>query len=260
MNAIDEQRRGRLFGIGVGPGDPELMTLKALRLLQAAPVVADFAARGRPGNAFAVVSGFLDEAQIRLTLRYPVTVEKLPPPFSYETVLRDFYNESAASVAAHLDIGRDVAVICEGDPFFYGSFMYLHDRLAQRYETEVVPGVCSVMAAAAAAGQPLIYRNQALTVLSGVMTEAELTCRLAGCEAAAIMKLGGNFAKVRGVLRALGREAQAVYVERATMAGQRIAPLAVVDPASVPYFAMILVPGERWCASVATAGEKELAE
>lgn len=112
--------RGRLFGIGVGPGDPELLTLKAVRHLRAAPVVAYFVAKGKKGNAYGIVEAHLHEAQLQLPLVYPVTTEALEPPLSYERVIADFYDTAAEVVAAHLDAGRDVAVICEGDPFFYG--------------------------------------------------------------------------------------------------------------------------------------------
>lgn len=142
--------KGRLLGLGVGPGDPELITLKALRLLRAAPVVGYFVAKGKKGNAFGIIEAHLDQAQVRLPLVYPVTTEKLEPPLCYETIISDFYDTAAEQLAAHLDAGRDVAVICEGDPFFYGSYMYLHDRLATRYESEVVPGVCSMLGGAAA--------------------------------------------------------------------------------------------------------------
>jgi len=239
---------GRLFGLGVGPGDPELITLKALRLLRVAEVVAYPAAKGRKGNALSIVEPHLPGGQTLLPLIYPVTTENLPPPFCYETAMREFYDDSAEQVAQHLTAGRDVAAICEGDPFFYGSFMYLHDRLAERFETVVVPGVCSMLGCASVLGAPLVYRNQTLTVLSGVLPESELKRRLADTEAAAVMKLGTNFAKVRGVLAELGLLDRALYVERATMANQRIEPLAEIDPASVPYFAMILVPGPRWVA------------
>ncbi|MRD73757.1 precorrin-2 C(20)-methyltransferase [Rhodocyclus tenuis] len=239
---------GRLFGLGVGPGDPELITLKALRHLRAAPVVAHFAARGKAGNALTIIERYLAPEQIVQPLIYPVTTENLPPPFCYETALATFYDESAAIVAAHLDAGRDVAVVCEGDPFLYGSFMYVHDRLADRYETEVTPGVCAMLACASVVGTPLVYRNQTLTVLSGVLPAEELKRRLADTESAAIMKLGSNFAKVRSVIEELGLLDRAHYVERATMGNQRIAPLSSIDPASVPYFAMILVPGARWAA------------
>jgi len=237
---------GKLFGLGVGPGDPELITLKALKRLQAAPVVAYPAAKGKKGNALTIVEGYLRPEQILVPLIYPVTTEKLPPPFSYEDSLRAFYDDSASAVAAYLDQGLDVAAICEGDPFFYGSFMYLHDRLAERYETQVVPGVCSMLASAAVLGAPLVYRNQVLTVLSGVLPLDELILRLKNTEASVIMKLGTNFEKARAAIEAAGLSGRALYVERATMANQRVVPLERVDPATVPYFAMIVVPGLKW--------------
>jgi len=243
--------KGRLIGLGVGPGDPELITLKALRLLQSAQVVGYFVAkakanRGEGGNAFGIIEQHLADTQVRMPLVYPVTTEKLEPPLSYETVISDFYDTAAQQVAEHLDAGRDVAVICEGDPFFYGSYMYLHDRLADRYEVEVVPGVCSMLGSAAVLGLPLVYRNQSLSVLSGVLPEAELKARLATAEAAVVMKLGRNFDKVRRVLGELGLADRAHYVERATMANQRIVALDAVDPMASPYFSMILVPGQKW--------------
>ncbi|MDH0893777.1 MULTISPECIES: precorrin-2 C(20)-methyltransferase [unclassified Pseudomonas] len=244
-------RKGRLLGLGVGPGDPELITLKALRLLQSAPVVGYFvakakASKGLGGNAFGIIERHLTEAQRRLPLVYPVTTEKLEPPLSYEDVIADFYDTCAAQIALELDAGRDVAVICEGDPFFYGSYMYLHDRLAERYEVEVVPGVCSMLGCASVLGTPLVYRNQSLSVLSGVLPEEELEQRLRNAEAAVVMKLGRNFDKVRRVLQRLGLAERAHYVERATMDNQHIVPLDEVDPLASPYFSMILVPGEKW--------------
>lgn len=244
-------RKGRLLGLGVGPGDPELITLKALRLLQSAPVVGYFvakakASKGLGGNAFGIIERHLTEAQRRLPLVYPVTTEKLEPPLSYEDLIADFYDTCATQIAMELDAGRDVAVICEGDPFFYGSYMYLHDRLAERYEVEVVPGVCSMLGCASVLGTPLVYRNQSLSVLSGVLPEEELEQRLRNAEAAVVMKLGRNFDKVRRVLQRLGLAERAHYVERATMDNQHIVPLDEVDPLASPYFSMILVPGEKW--------------
>ncbi|MBK1648636.1 ATP-binding protein [Rhabdochromatium marinum] len=230
----------------MGPGDPELMTLKALRLLRAAPVVAYYAAENKRGNALTTVAEYLRPEQQLLPLLYPITGKIPPPPFDYEGVMRAFYDQSAASLAAHLAAGRDVAVLCEGDPFFYGSFMYLHDRLAGRFPTEVIAGVCSVVASASALRTPLVYRDQALLVLSGTLSEAELRRRLAGAEAAAVMKLGTNFAKVRRVIEQLGLLKRARYVERATMDGESIRSLPEIAPTSVPYFAMILIPGEPW--------------
>ncbi|MCH4541348.1 precorrin-2 C(20)-methyltransferase [Ochrobactrum sp. POC9] len=238
--------KGRLFGLGVGPGDPELITLKALRLLKNAPVVAYHAAKGKKGNALTIVEEYLSPEQVLVPLIYPVTTEKLPAHMDYEQIVSDFYGEITSTIASHLDCGQDVAVIAEGDPFFYGSFMYIHDRLADQYETEVVPGVCSVLGASAVLGAPLVYRNQTLSVLSGVMSAEELTRRLADTGAAAIMKLGKNLDKVRAVLGDLGLMDRALYVERATMASQRIVPLAEVDGSDCPYFSIILVPGQKW--------------
>jgi precorrin-2/cobalt-factor-2 C20-methyltransferase len=237
---------GRLFGLGVGPGDPELITVKALRLLREAPVVAYLAAKGRKGNAFSIIEAHLPPEKVVLPLVFPVTTEHLPPPQSYETVIAEFYDAAAATLAGILDSGKDVAVICEGDPLFYGSFMYLHDRLADRYPTEVVPGVCSIVACASALGAPLVYRNQSLSVLSGVLPEDELAAQLERVDAAAIMKLGTNFEKVRRVVMRLGYGDRALYIERATMSNQRSPKLNEIDPRTVPYFSMILIPGQKW--------------
>jgi precorrin-2 C(20)-methyltransferase len=237
---------GRLIGLGVGPGDPELITVKGLRLLREAPVVAYYAGPRRKGNALTSVERWLRPDQELLPLIYPVTGRPPPPPFDYEGAMRGFYDASAARIAEHLRAGRDVAALCEGDPLFYGSFMYLHDRLAERFATEVVPGVCSVVASASALSTPLVYRDQTLLVLAGTLPEEELLRLLQGVQAAAIMKLGSNFEKVRRVLLRLGLDKRALYVERATMSGENIRPLIEIDPATVPYFSMVLLPGERW--------------
>lgn len=256
-------KTGTLIGLGVGPGDPELLTLKALRYLRAAPVVAYYAAENQPGNALTTVSAYLHPEQRLIALVYPITGKIPPPPYDYEGVMRAFYDRSAEALAEHLRLGADVAVLCEGDPFFYGSFMYLHDRLVQRFPTQVVAGVCSVVASASVLRTPLVYRDQSLLVLSGTLPEAELRRRLTGCEAAAVMKLGTNFAKVRRVIEQLGLLGRARYIERATMAEERIRALPEIEPASVPYFAMILIPGEPWpglALAPVTSPEEQLAE
>jgi precorrin-2/cobalt-factor-2 C20-methyltransferase len=239
-------QKGRLFGLGVGPGDPELITVKALNRLRAVPVVAYPSAPGRKGHALTITEGYLRPEQILLPMVFPVTIETPSTSSEYERLVQGFYDRSAEEIAAHLDAGRDVAVLCEGDPFFYGSYMYLHDRLAGRYETEVVPGVCSILAGASVLGTPLVYRDQVLAVLSGVMTEDDLRRRLADADAAVVMKLGKTFAKVRRVIADMGLMDRAQYVERATMASQRMMPLAEVEPESVPYFSLILIPGRTW--------------
>jgi precorrin-2 C20-methyltransferase / precorrin-3B C17-methyltransferase len=237
-----ETCKGRLFGVGVGPGDPELLTLKALRIVRAAHVVTYPAARHGHSNARAVVAAKLRTEQLELPLIYPITTETSERDDSYEEALRAFYDEAAENIAAHLEQGRDVAALCEGDPFFYGSFMYLHDRLAHRYITEVVPGVTSISAACARLGTPPARRDTPLTILPGTLSEEALTAKLSDGGAYAIVKLGRNFTKVHAVLRRTGLIERAHYIERATMHAERILPLEHILPEEVPYFSTIVVP------------------
>jgi precorrin-2/cobalt-factor-2 C20-methyltransferase len=233
---------GRLWGLGVGPGDPELVTLKAHRLMREADVVAWFAAAGKPSNARRIVETHLRTGQDELPLIYPVTTETLPEGVLYSDLLTTFYDQSAKCIAERLDDGRDVAVLCEGDPFFYGSYMYLHNRLAGRYEQQVVPGVPGMLGAAAVLGTPLVCLNEMLTVLSGVMPADELHRRLCHTEAAVIMKLGRHLTKVRDCVTRAGLLERAWYVERATMAAERVLPLVEAEPERAPYFSMVVIP------------------
>jgi precorrin-2/cobalt-factor-2 C20-methyltransferase len=231
---------GTLYGLGVGPGDPELITLKALRLLRAAPVIAYPAPEHGDSLARAIVAGHLPGGQTEIAIRMPMVVERFPA--------QEIYDRAAVEIGAHLEAGRDVAVLCEGDPFFYGSFMYLFGRMAEHFPVQVVPGVSSLTACAATSGAALVARNDVLTVIPGPLPAERLRDLLARTDAAAIMKLGRHFTKVRDVLNELGFSAHARYVERATMSNQRLLPLDEVDPDTVPYFSMILVHrrGEAW--------------
>jgi precorrin-2 C20-methyltransferase/precorrin-3B C17-methyltransferase len=233
---------GRLFGVGVGPGDPELITVKAARLIGAAAVVAYHAARHGRSNARAIAEPYLRPGQIEEALIYPVTTGTTDHPGGYQGAIDDFYAEAASRLAAHLDAGRDVVVLAEGDPFFYGSYMHMHKRLSARYETVVVPGVTSVSAAAATLGRPLMERDEVLTILPGTLPAAELAARLATTESAAVMKLGRTFGNVRDALERSGRLHDAWYVERATTPGERTGRLSDVDPDSVPYFSLAMIP------------------
>jgi precorrin-2/cobalt-factor-2 C20-methyltransferase len=227
---------GRLYGLGLGPGDPELLTLKALRLLRAAPVVAYPAPVDGDSFARRIVAQWLDRGQREIAIRFPMRPG--PPP-------ADIYRVAAARLAAVLDRGEDIAYLCQGDPLFYGSFAGILDWLAGDYPVTIVPGVASPMACAAAASVPLVQRDESLVVLPATLPEAELAARLAASEAAAVVKLGRHFAKLRRVLAELNRLDAAVYVEHASLTNQRVAPLAAVDPASVPYFATALVRRRR---------------
>ena len=233
---------GRLYGVGLGPGDPELVTVKAARLVERAAVVAYHSARHGRSIARTVAEPYLRPGQIEEALVYPVTTETTTHPGGYRGALDEFYAECAARLAAHLDAGRDVVVLCEGDPLFYGSYMHIHKRLSRRYATEVVPGVTSVSGAAAVLGRPLVEGDEVLTVLPGTLAPDELARRLSGPGPAAVLKLGRTFEKVRDALAAAGRLDEAWYVERATTDSSRVLPLSDVDPSTVPYFSLAMLP------------------
>jgi precorrin-2 C20-methyltransferase/precorrin-3B C17-methyltransferase len=241
---------GKLYGVGLGPGDPELVTVKAARLIGGADVVAFHAAQHGRSVARAVAAPYLREGQIEELLVYPVTTGTTDHPGGYRGAIDEFYEAAAARLAAHLDAGRDVVVLAEGDPFFYGSYMHMHKRLAHRYPTEVVPGVTSVSGAAAAVGRPLVERDEVLTVLPGTLGADKLTEWLAGTDSAAVMKLGRTFPEVREAFDRAGVLDRAIYVERASTDRQRTMPLADVDPASVPYFSLALLPSPLTDATV----------
>ena len=223
---------GCLYGLGLGPGDPELVTLKALRLLRAAPVVAYPAPEDGDSFARHIVAEWLDKDQREIAIRFPMRPGPLPAAI---------YAAAAAQFAAVMDAGDDIAYLCQGDPLFYGSFAGILTRLAARYTVTVVPGVSSLTACAAAASAPLVQRDETVSVIPAGLPEDELAARLAQVESAAIIKLGRHFAKVRRILARFGMLEGALYVERATLPNQRMAPLAAIDPASVPYFATALV-------------------
>ncbi|MGJ9411698.1 precorrin-2 C(20)-methyltransferase [Aeromicrobium sp. CF4.19] len=239
---------GRLWGVGVGPGDPELITRKAARLIASADVVAYHQGVGKQSNARRIADDLVPAGAVEEVLQYPVTTGTTEHPGGYAGAMADFYTECAERLAAHLEAGRDVVVLAEGDPLFYGSYMYLHDRLAVqsggRFEAEVVPGVPALAAATATAGVPLVRQTDVLTVLPGTLPEPELARRLADTDGAVIMKLGRTFPAVVSALEQAGRLDDAVYVERASMPQERWLPVADVDPDSVPYFSLVIVPGD----------------
>ncbi|MFK0136884.1 precorrin-2 C(20)-methyltransferase [Streptomyces murinus] len=235
---------GKLYGVGLGPGDPSLMTVRAVEVIAEADVLAYHSARHGRSIARSIAAKHIRADHIEEPLVYPVTTETTDHPGGYKGAMEEFYTEAAALLAAHLDAGRTVAVLAEGDPLFYGSYMHMHKRLADRYDTEVVPGVTSVSAAAARLGAPLAEGEEVLTILPGTLPEEELTARLAATDVAVVMKLGRTFPKVRRALEGSGRLGEARYVERATMSGERVAELADVDAGSVPYFSVAVLPSQ----------------
>ncbi|MFY1691771.1 precorrin-2 C(20)-methyltransferase [Plantactinospora sp. WMMB782] len=248
------RRPGTLRGVGVGPGDPELVTVKAARLIGAADVVAYYSARHGRSIARSTAEPYLRDGQLTEPLVYPVTTETTDHPGGYEAAITEFYDASAERLAEHLSAGRDVVVICAGDPMFYGSYMYLHERLAHRFPAEVVPGVTSISAATAVLGRPLVERDEVLTVLPGTLPADELTRRLADTDAAAVLKLGRTFPQVTEAFADAGRLADAWYVERATTPAGRELPLTEVDPDGVPYFSLAVLTSPTGDAVAARLG------
>ena len=236
-------KSGRLIGVGTGPGDPDLLTVKAVRALEEADVVAYFAKRGSNGNARGIVGPHFRETWIELPLIYPVTTEIDKDSKDYRETIAGFYEESVHKVEQHLEKGRIVAVLSEGDPLFYGSYMHLHVRLADRWPTEVIAGVTAMSGCWSQTGTPIVQGDDILTVLPGTLSEFELARRLADTDAAVIMKVGRNLPKIRKALAATGLLDRAIYVERGTMANTITARLADKVGDDAPYFSIVLVPG-----------------
>ncbi len=227
---------GCLYGLGVGPGDPELITVKALRILRSTDVIAYPASENNQKSlARAIASEYIKPEQIEIPLYFPFKLDRSSEPY---------YQKAATTLAEYLDRGDNVVVLCEGDPFFYGSFMYIYNLLMNRYPIEVVPGVSSMMAAAACLGSPLTYRNDTCVVVSAILPAEVLKSKLAVADAAVIIKLGKNFTKVVAVLKELGLCDRAKYIEKATTQEQKMIAIASVDPTKVPYFATIIVPSK----------------
>lgn len=241
----DAASRTLLYGVGLGPGDPDYMTVRARDIILRADRLVHFCKRGRRGNARVTADAVIAPDPAReIALAFPVTIEVPVEDEGYTGPIAAFYDQAAEQLAGEMGQGRSLAVLCDGDPFFYGSFMHLWRRLAHRFPTEVVPGVTGMAGAWARAAAPITWGDDVMTVVPGTLAETELTRRLTDTDAAVIMKLGRNLPKVRRALQAAGLIERAIYVERATMAGQVVTRLADKPDDEAPYFSMILVPGE----------------
>ena len=234
---------GKLIGVGVGPGDPELMTLKAARTLSEAELVAFFAKRGEAGHARRIATPHLRSGIAELPLVFPFTTEIPKCSADYRAALCAFYDEASEKIAQELEAGRNVVVLCEGDPLFYGSYMHVHARLAPRFGAEIVAGVTGMSGCWSAAGAPMAQGDDIFTVLPATLPEAELARHLSDADAAVVMKIGRHLPKLRRALQCSGQLDRALYVERGTMADAKMVPLALKRDDEAPYFAIVLVPG-----------------
>ncbi len=235
---------GTLYGIGVGPGDARYLTLRAAGLVGSVDVIAYFAKRGRVGNARRIVTPLVEVGRSEMRLEYPVTDEVPVSDPDYGRQIAAFYAEAASQIEAALKAGHSVGLLSEGDPFFYGSFMHMWRRLAERHPVEVVPGVTGMSGCWTKANTPITWGDDILTVLPGTLPHEALVSRLRATDAAVIMKVGRNLGKVLRAVMEAGLGPRALYVERGTMDGERIQKLADTSDEHGPYFAMILVPGE----------------
>ena len=226
---------GVLYGIGLGPGDAELMTLKAARLISAAKVVAYPTLAGGDSFARSIAADLIGDGVQEIVIDVPMKLERGPAQAAYDA--------AADRISAILETGLDVAVLCEGDPFFYGSFMYIYARLKGRFETEVVPGITAMTASAASLGLPLAARNEMLSVVPGPLPDAELRQKIKAADSVVIMKVGRHLGRIRALIEALGLLDQAHYIERATLPNEQKMPLAKA-PGAAPYFSMILITKE----------------
>lgn len=222
---------GTLYGVGVGPGDPELLTLKAARIIRNCPVIAYPTLDGTASFARSIVAAYLTNKT-----EIPISI-----PMGNTAATQQAYDDASRKITDQLIAGRDVAVLCEGDPFFYGSFMYIYARLFEHHPVMVIPGVSSPMASAAALSMPLAAHNDVFTVLPAPLDDEALTARLTATDSAAIIKLGRHFTRIHALLRHLGLVDRSRYIERATLPAQKLLPLDRVQADHVPYFSMILV-------------------
>ena len=235
--------KGVIYGVGLGPGALDLMSVRADRLIRNARHVAFFRKAGKTGQAYQIVRDILPEGCIEFPMEYPVTTEIPLSDPRYNDILAQFYETCCAHIQKLSAAGEDVVVLCEGDPFFYGSFMHIHSRLSQICPVEVVPAITGMSGAWTATGMPITWGDDILSIVMGTLPVETLQAKLAETDAAIIMKIGRNLGKIKQALDAAGRLQEAFIVEYATMADQSVTKLVDYDEKSAPYFSIIVLHG-----------------
>ena len=223
--------KGTLYGVGTGPGDPQLVTRRAWSLIESAAVIAYPAPDDGASFARSIVADAISDDAIEIPMVVPMRSGRMPA--------QNIYDQGAATIKTHLDAGRDVIVLCEGDPLFYGSFMYLLARLRD-YEVEIIPGITSMTACAAAEAHPLVARNDILTILPAPLDDATLEAAIKKAEAVVIIKVGRHLGRIRSLFDRLGYAETARYVSHASLPYQTCHKLSDA-PEDAPYFSMIIL-------------------
>lgn len=241
---VTAEGKGTIYGVGLGPGAVDLLSVRADRLVRNARHVAFFRKASRPGQARQIAADLLPASAVEFAMEYPVTTEIPLSDPRYQEVLSAFYEACTAHIRSLSEAGEDVIVLCEGDPFFYGSFMHLYKRLQNNYPIEVIPAITGMSAAWTATGQPITWGDDTLTVLMGTLDEAELAKRFAGADAAVVMKIGQNLEKIKRALLIAGRMEAAFIVEHAAMPAQYVCRLADYNSNTAPYFSIIILHGQ----------------
>lgn len=237
-------KTGTIYGVGLGPGDPDLMSVRAHRLLSNARHVAFFRKAGRSGQARRIIEGLLHPDVVEFAMEYPVTTEIPLSDPRYNEILKDFYQDCTSHLRDLAQAGEDIVVLSEGDPFFYGSFMHLYTRLKDSVPVEIVPAITGMSAAWTATGAPITWGDDILTVLMGTLSEDVLAERMQSSDALVIMKIGRNIDKIRAALRRAGKFDAAWLIEYASMPNERVQLLAEAEERITPYFSIIVVHGQ----------------
>ncbi len=238
------KKMGKIYGVGVGPGAVDLLSVRAEKLVREAKYIAFFRKAGRAGHARQIASTLLSKDVIELAMEYPITTEIPLSDQRYSEVLSEFYKKYSNKIISLSQTGIDLVILCEGDPFFYGSFMHIYSRVKDKCPVEVVPAITGMSAAWTATDIPITWGDDILTVLMGTLDKTTLENQLQDTNAAIIMKIGRNLPKIKKALERTGRFYDAFIVEYAAMDKQTVQRLSDYNTENAPYFSIIILHGQ----------------